>query len=700
MASMGSCSISRGQLAAWVALQYVGRSTLPKDREMKVLRRFVTSLAISCSVALSLAACAAVAEHPVVGAQRIAQPRIDSRSIPVIEVDGLQFRDLDRNGVLTAYEDWRLSPDERAADLLSRMTVEEKAGQMVVANAFSNAPFGQPASGYDMGMVTNMVRAQGITHLNSMLVLPLAQFAQANNAIQEEAEQGRLGVPAVIATDPRHHIASTIGAGVQSGGFSEWPDTTGFAGLGDMTLASQFASTVRRDLRATGISMLLGPQLDLATEPRWARISGSLGESPASAAPLAAVLVEGLQGSADGLTRDGVATVAKHFVGYAAARDGWDAHNRYGRFASVDEAELKEHLKPFEAAFAVHPSAVMPAYTIAQGLTVDGQAVEPVGAAYSKVLVHDLLRTRYGFDGVVLTDWGVTADCGVICRNGFPKGERPTFEGISMAWGVEDLSRPERFARAISVGVDQFGGVMDTGPLLEAIRSGLVTPSQVDAAVGRILRQSFRLGLFEAPFVDPAEAERIAGTPHDKQLARIAQGRAMVRLEDDGRIAGRTSGRVWLLNVDPAAAKAAGYEVVSDPAKADFAVVRTAAPHEMLHPGYFFGSMQHEGSLAFAPGDPDIAAIEALPPGLPLAVSIYLDRPAIVTPLKRRANLLLADFGARDDALFDVLAGRTKAQGTLPFELPSSMDAVVAQRPGTPADSEGPLYPLHYRKTN
>ncbi|AIT82164.1 beta-glucosidase (plasmid) [Novosphingobium pentaromativorans US6-1] len=657
-------------------------------------------MAISCSVAVSLSACAAVAGHPLAGAERIAQPRIVSRSIPVIEVDGLQFRDLDRNGTLTAYEDWRLSPDERAADLLSRMTIEEKAGQMVFANAFSNAPFGQPASGYAMGAVSHLVVGQGITHFNSMLVLPLGQLAEANNTLQDAAEKGRLGIPAVIATDPRHHIASTIGAGVQSGGFSAWPDTTGFAGLGDMALVSQFASTVRRDLRATGFSMLLGPQLDLATEPRWARISGSLGESATSAAPLAAALVEGLQGSADGPTRDGLATVAKHFVGYGAAKDGWDAHNRYGRFAAIDETELNDHLRPFEAAFAVHPSAVMPAYTIAQGLTVDGQAVEPVGAAYSKVLVHDLLRTRFGFDGVVLTDWGVTEDCGEICRNGFPKGERPSFEGMSTAWGVEDLSRPERFARAVSAGVDQFGGVMDTAALLEAIRAGLVTPSQVDEAVGRILRQSFRLGLFEAPFVDPAEAERTAGTSQDRQAARLAQGRVMVRLEDDGSIAGTTSGRVWLHNVDPAAARAAGYEVVEDPAKADFAVLRTAAPHEMLHPGYFFGSIQHEGSLAFAPGDPDIAAIEALPPGLPLAVSIYLDRPAIVTPLKRRANLLLADFGAGDAALFDVLAGRTKAEGTLPFELPSSMDAVEAQRPGTPADSERPLYPLHYYKKN
>ncbi|WP_144098391.1 glycoside hydrolase family 3 protein [Croceicoccus sediminis] len=631
---------------------------------------------------------------------QLADPaKMSSRSIPVLEEDGFRFRDLDRNGALTAYEDWRLPPAERAADLVSRMTLEEKIGQLVVANAFNNAPYGQPATGYASEMLEGLMRGPHILHFNSSLAIAPADLARANNAVQEIAEQGRLGIPVVFATDPRHHQAATIGAGVAAGGFSTWPEPTGLAALNDEAVSRQFAETVRRDLRATGISMLLGPQLDLATEPRWPRNNGTLGEDVERAVPLASILVEGLQGSADGVGPTGVATVVKHFAGYSAGKDGWDGHNRYGRFAAIDEDEFKVHLRPFEAAFEKHPSSVMPAYTIAEGLTVDGVPVEPVGAAYSKVLMEDLLRGKYGFDGVILSDWAVTNDCGDICRNGFPEGEYPTFEGISMAWGVEDLSHPERFALAMNHGVDQFGGVMDTSPLREAVDAGLISQERIDQAVGRVLTRTFALGLFEAPFVDPDEPSARSGTAADHAAGTLAQARAIVRLEDDDTVPTLRPGmKVFVYGMDAKAAEDRGLIAVDDPAEAQVALIRLKAPFEQLHPGYFFGSKQHEGSLAFPADDEGLQLLASLPRPLPAVVDVYLDRPAILSPLTDRSNLLLANFGASDAALLSVLGGEVESEGRLPFELPRSMAAVRAQRPGTPADSEAPLYPLGFAR--
>lgn len=650
----------------------------------------IRSVGASCLVLGALAACATV--------QGKAPANLSSRSIPVLEGHGIAFRDLDRNGSLTPYEDWRLEPEQRAADLVSRMTLDEKLGQLVFANAFNNAPYGQPATGYAVEVLQGLVRGASITHFNSQLALPPEALARAHNAIQEIAEEGRWGIPVVFATDPRHHRASITGAGVDAGSFSIWPETPGLAALDDPTVSRRFADTVRRDLRAVGIGMLLGPQVDLASEPRWPRNSGTLGEDVERAASLAGTLVEGLQGSPQGVVPTGVATVVKHFAGYGAGKDGWDGHNRYGRFAALDGMEFAQHLRPFEAAFARRPTSVMPAYTIAEGLIVDGLAVEPVGAAYSKVMISDLLRKKYRFDGVVLSDWAVTNDCGTICRQGFPPGQNPSFEGISTAWGVEDLSQPERFALAMRVGVDQFGGVMDIVPLRKAVETGLIDEARIDQSAKRILSRTFALGLFDAPFVDPDAASSLAGTEADFRDGITAQARSMVRLKDDGSVPVLRSGmRVYAYGVEPEALSAAGLELATDPAQADIAVIRLEAPFERLHPNFFFGSIQHEGSLAFQDDHEGLLRLRALPAGLPALVDVHLDRPAILSPLVARSNTLLASFGASDAALVAVLTGRAKPEGRLPFELPRSMAAVEAQRPGTPADSADPLFPLGFR---
>jgi beta-glucosidase len=629
-------------------------------------------------------------------APSLAQPSLSTRSAKLVTVDGLQFRDLDRDGALTPYEDWRLSPSQRAADLLARMTIEEKAGQMAVADIAGDAPYGQPASTYDLATASRLL-AGGITQFNSRLETDAAHLAAANNAVQEIAEKSRLGIPALIMSDPRHGNTELVGATIGGGRFSAWPNNLGFAALADTAVTAQYAATIRDDFRAVGFTLLLGPQIDLATEPRWPRAYDTFGEDPQLAGRMSEAFVRGLQGGEDGIAPGGVAATIKHFTGYAASENGFDAHNRYGRFSSVNAAEFEQQLKPFKGALKAHPSSVMPTYAVLRGLELDGKRVEEVGAGYNKAILTDVLRKRLGFSGVILSDWGITNDCGSICQVGFPSGQRPSFQGISMAWGVEGLSQPERFGKAVGAGMDQFGGVSDTAPVLQALKSGLISPAQVDASVSRILERSFALGIFESPFVEADKAALVVGEPRKAAQGRQVQARSMVLLKRSSALPLGAGTRAALFGIDAAAVREARLVPVDDASQAQVAIVRLHSPSQQLHPNFMFGSMQQEGSLAFDPVDPGLKFIAALPPNVKVIIDVQLDRPAILTPLIGRAVVLLGSFGASASALLDVLTGKEQPVGRLPFELPSSMAAVEAQRPGTPADSAHPLFPLGYR---
>ncbi len=630
-------------------------------------------------------------------ARDAAAPTLESRDVTVISVAGRDFRDLDRDGTLTPYEDWRLEPEERAADLLARMTLEEKAGQMVVGSLAGNAPFGEPATGYDLDAATETIQRRGITHLISRLATANDALAEANNAVQQVAENGRLGIPAIIMTDPRHGFTELAGASVEGGQFAQFPNGVGFGALADPQVAEAYAGLVRDDLRAAGFAMLLGPQIDLATEPRWPRNFDTYGENAEVSAQLARAFVAGLQDGDGGLGPTSVAAVIKHFAGYSASRTGFDAHNFYGRHSVLNEEEWEQHIQPFVGALQAHPAGVMPAYSILQELELDGEPLEQVGVGYNRYLLTHVLRGELGFDGVIISDWAITKDCTLECVEGHPEGEPPSFATVSTAWGVRELTQPERFAKGIRAGIDIFGGVDDPGPLIEAVETGLVDEALIDAAVTRILTQMFALGLFEDPFVDPATAAAEIGTPEEIAFGRQVMAESMVLLRAATPLPLAAGARVVVAGADAAAAQAAGFTVVDDADQADFAIIRTRSPSEMLHPQYMFGSMHQEGSLAFPANHEAIAFIDSLPQGLPLVIDVQLDRPAILTPFEARSSILLASFGASDMAFFDVLTGAREPRGRLPFELPRSMSAVEAQRPGAPADSAAPLYPLGYR---
>lgn len=651
-------------------------------------RPIFATAALSLILALALGGCVQTT---------LEQPELGWRGDAPLTVAGLQFRDLNRDGALAPYEDWRLTPQERAADLLARMTLAEKAGQMVVGTLVNNAPMGQPATGYDAAATARSLGERHVLHLISRLSTRAEALAEANNAVQAAAAATRLGIPALIMTDPRHGFTELAGASVEGGSFPQFPNGVGIAALDDVDVTQRYAQIVREDLRATGFAMLLGPQIDLATEPRWPRNFDTYGEDAVVSARQAEAFVAQLQGGPDGLQPGGVAAVIKHFAGYSASATGFDAHNWYGRHSRLNRAEWEQHIRPFAGALRAHPSGVMPAYSILQELELDGRPLDQVGVGYNARILRGELRERLGFDGVVVSDWAITKDCSALCRDGHPAGEPPSFASVSTAWGVEDLTEPQRFALGVTAGIDVFGGVDDPSPLIAAVEGGLVSEDLIDAAVTRLLVQAFELGLFENPYVDAAETRIEVGSAEDHAFGQEVMAASMVLLE--GRAALPQGARVLLSGVDAEAARAAGFVPVANAAEAEAAILRTRSPSEMLHPGYIFGSLHQEGSLAFPEDHPALAFTRGLPAGLPLVVDVQLDRPAVLTPLRLRANTLIASFGASDDALMAVLAGRVAPRGRLPFELPRSMQAVEAQRPGAPADSADPLYPLGYRLT-
>ncbi len=637
---------------------------------------------------------------PLLSKPKILAPKLTQRSVKIIHVAGLPFKDLDKNGTLDPYEDWRKTPKQRAADLLQRMTLEEKVGVMMHATAPATGGPAGMGGHYDLNQATHLIRDAKVNSFITRLGGHANDLAAENNKLQEIAEGERLGIPLTISTDPRNQFHFTVGAGVAAGSFSQWPGPLGLAAIHDPALTRKFADIARQEYLAVGIREALSPQADLATEPRWSRIDGTFGEDAELAKQMVQAYVEGFQHGSTGLNRNSVLTVVKHWVGYGAQRNGFDSHNAYGRYAEFPSGSLDYHVVPFTGAFAAKVAAVMPTYSILEGAKVDGKPIEQVGAGFNAQLLT-LLRRSYGFEGVILSDWAITNDCGEICWSGFPAGQKPNFSAVGMPWGVERLSKEDRFAKAVNAGIDQIGGTEDSSVLLAAVHSHKVPQERIDDAVLRILTQKFAQGLFEDPYVDSNNAVEVVANEKFQAEALNAQHRSFVLLENkDHLLPFNAQGkRVFLYQVDPRVAAEYGFTVTDQLDQADLALVRVSAPYETLHPNYMFGSMQHEGSLDFADDNPDLEMINRAMAKVPTIVTVYLDRPAILTKFNKSVGALLANFGVSDRALFDVVSGKAKPEGRLPFELPSSMQEVEAQSGELPHDTTHPLYKLGYALT-
>lgn len=629
----------------------------------------------------------------------IEQAKLESYQLKKIVVDNLEFKDMDKDGKLTPYEDWRLSPEERAKDLLSRLSLKEKAGIMMHGNAPSLDDAIGRGDKYDFDKLSTMILTDKVNSFITRLQVNPKDFAAQNNQLQKIAESDRLSIPLTISIDPRNTFYYDDELSSKSG-FSQWPGTLGMAAIGIEQDINEYGNIIRQEYRSLGVTQALSPQADLGTEPRWARFEGTFGESPELSKKMVRGYISGMQNGKGGLNSQSVAAVVKHWVGYGAAENGFDSHNAYGKYALFTKKDsLKEHIIPFTGAFEVNVSGIMPTYSILKNAQINNHQIEAVGAGFNSYLLKDLLRDTYKFKGVIMSDWSITNDCNEVCENGTPPGVTPKVEG--MPWGVEKLTKEERFIKAVEAGVQQFGGVSDSSIIVNAVENKKLTEKMLDEAVLAILIQKFELGQFETPYVDENIANQFVGNEDFQKVASQAQYHSMVLLENKQKILPlKKAAKVYLYGFSATTKSqlSNNVNIVDSLDKADVVVVRLNAPYEQNHKNYFFGTMHHEGSLAFPTNDKDIAFIAQASKKHPVIVSVYLDRPAILTPLKQYASAVIANFGVNDEILFTRLFDNKPYVAKMPFALPDSVASVKKQAPDLPNDMKA-LYPLGYGLT-
>jgi beta-glucosidase len=710
-----------------------------------------------------------------------------SSGVKIVTVNGLSFKDLNKNGKLDKYEDWRLPVDERAKDLASQMTVPQIAGLMLysahqaipgAARGFGASTYGGkafPESGAAASSVSDQQRKfLAEDNLRHVLVTRLQSpeiAAQWSNNVQALVEGLGLGIPANNSSDPRHTaIASTeynYGAG---GTISMWPEALGLAATFDAAIARKFGEIASKEYRALGIATALSPQVDLGTEPRWSRINGTFGEDPALAADMARAYIDGFQTSTGkdeikgGWGYTSVNTMVKHWPGGGPEEGGRDGHYAYGKFAVYPGNNLQAQLTPFiDGAFKLtgktkQAAAVMPYYTISYNQ--DTKYGENVGNGYSKYIITDLLRKKYGYDGVVCTDWLVTGD----------EGKTPEiFAGKS--WGAEKLTVAQRHYKVLMAGVDQFGGNNAAGPVLEAYQMGVKEHGEewmrkrFEQSAVRLLRNIFQVGLFENPYVDPQTSKETVGKPAFMQAGYEAQIKSIVLLKNKGAVLplkkattvyipqrfipsvrdffGNTTPEKLEYPVNLELVKKY-FNVTDDPSKADVAIVFVKSPDGGVGydkedkakggSGYVPISLQYgpytaengrEQSMAF--GDPvidstnknrsykgksitasnssDLKSIldtKAAMKGKPVIVSLALSKPSIVAEFENEVQGIVASFGVQDQALLDIVSGAATPSGLLPVQMPANMQTVEAQKEDVPhdmqshKDSEGHVYDFAY----
>jgi beta-glucosidase len=574
------------------------------------------------------------------------------------------------------YQDSQVPVDRRVADLMARMSLEDKAG-LLFHDMVAPGDLDAPNTLVSLPSARTLVAEFRLRHFNLLGALPDGrQFAQWHNQLQRLAAEQPLAIPVTLSTDPRHHFTDNPLMSIMAGPFSQWPEPLGLAAIGSEQLVHGFADTARQEYTAVGIRVALHPQIDLTTEPRWPRISQTFGEDADLTCRLAVAYIRGFQG--ESLGHDSVATMAKHFPGGGPQKDGQDPHFAWGREQVYPGGYFDYHLRPFRAALAAGTSQIMPYY----GMPV-GTEFEEVGFSFNRSVITGLLREQLGFDGIVCTDWGLVIDA-----------PEPGPLSAARAWGVEHLSEDERLLKLLDAGVDQFGGECCTDRLVHLVKAGRASESRIDESARRILREKFTLGLFDRPFVDEDAAALVLGRADFRAAGRRAQQMALTLLTNEMSAAGsptlplRRGIKVYAEGTT--AENFASYAtVVGDPAEADVAILRLKTPWEPSGHGGF-ADLFHGGSLEFAPDE--LERLVSICEAVPTIVDVYLERPAVLGPLGAAAAAIIGNFGIDERALLDVLFGEASPEGNLPFDLPRSMAAVVASRSDVPFDTADPLF--------
>ncbi|GAB3167392.1 glycoside hydrolase family 3 protein [Telluribacter humicola] len=701
--------------------------------------------------------------------------------VKLLTVDGFAFKDLNKNGKLDKYEDWRLPADVRAKDLASQLSVEQIAGLMLYSRhqpipAAAGGPFAGTYGGkvfaqsgvqpFDLSdQQKEFLTKDNLRHILVTSVQSPEIAAQWNNNVQALVESTGLGIPANTSSDPRHGTRADAEYNAGAGGaISMWPGSLGLAATFNPELVRQFGQIAATEYRALGIATALSPQVDLATDPRWNRASGTFGEDPLLATDMARTYIDGFQTSTgakeirNGWGFNSVNAMVKHWPGGGSGEGGRDAHYGYGKYAVYPGKNFKSHFLPFiNGAFKLNgktgmASAVMPYYTISQGQ--DAKYGENVGNSYNKYIIGDLLRGKYGYDGVVCTDWLVTGDETAV--DVFLTGK---------SWGVEKLSVGERHYKALMAGVDQYGGNNEMGPVLEAYQLGVKEQGEAkirarfEQSAVRLLKNIFRVGLFENPYLDPAETKATVGKAEYMQAGYQAQLKSVVMLKNKANVLPLTKNKTVYVpkRFTPAGRNFLGmaipekldypvnmeivkkyFKVTDNPYEADYALVFIQSPNsnggynseeaKAGGTGYVPISLQYGDYTAQGTRDPSIGGGDPLETftnrtyrgkstktinssdltmvtetaakmkGKPVIVSMNMANPAVVGEFEKQTNALLVNFGVQDQAMMDILTGASEPSALLPMQMPADMQTVEAQFEDVPrdmksyVDSEGNTY--------
>ena len=560
------------------------------------------------------------------------------------------------------------------------MNLDEKAGTMfvtMIGTTPDGAPMEKPVFSTDpinimmsfmLPSNSEMIARKKMNSFNILASLDAVGYAKYNNSVQKMAERTRLGIPITLATDPRHGTENNPGASLFTPSFSQWPSSLGLAATRDTLLVREFGDIARQEYTAVGLRLALHPMADLATEPRWGRTNGTFGEDARLSAMMTKAYVQGFQG--DSLSANSVACMTKHFSGGGPQKEGEDAHFPYGREQVYPGDNFDYHVIPFtEGAFEANTAQIMPYY----GIPID-QTSENVAFGFNKDIITDLLRDSLNFQGVVCTDWNIITDSKM---------------GEGRAWGVEELTYKQRVKKVLDAGCDQFGGENVPELIVELVEEGQISEERIDLSVKRILLDKFRLGLFDDPYVDEKNAVNIAGKKEFREKGKIAQSKSMVLLKNDNILPLKMGTKVYIEGLlDPETINKYG-NLVKQPEDADVILTRINTPFDERNE-YFLESFFHQGRLYYS--EEETNEILDLIQQKPSIVIVNLERPAILTDIEKSSGALFGEFGTSDEVLVEMLFGKTSPSGKLPFELPSSWEAVKKQKEDLPYDSENPLY--------
>ena len=596
--------------------------------------------------------------------------------VQILSIDKQDFRDLNKNNILDIYEDHRLDSQTRTNDLLGKMSIEEKVGQMF------HPPFILKP---DLLMFLYEVAIRGnkltethivednITHFNLYGNPSPFELGSEINHLQKIASRTRLGIPITISSDPIHEVPK--GGGIASfsvDGFSKWPSQLGFAATQDSGLVKKFAEIVREEYLAVGIRTALHPMSDLATDPRWARNFGTFGSNANLSSDMTLAYMDGFQGK--NINNDSVLTMVKHFPGGGPQEDGLDAHLFSGRNQIYPGNNFNYHLIPFKKAIKNNLKVIMPYY----GVPV-GQTNEEVAMAFNDYIISDLLRNDLGYDGVICSDWGI-----ITGRH----------------WGVGDLSIEERYKKSLQAGIDQYGGENNPSYILNLVENNNISEQRINESVRKILVNKFELGLFDNPYVDEDMIHKRVNTIENIKAGIEAQRRSIVLLENDGVLPLKQETKIFVDGLDKNIATEFG-KLVGNIEDADIVImyihtVFNGNQESGLNRAFdnFLSTLFPNGDLNF--NDEILSKVGNYSAEKDLIVVVDLNRPAILASIKDNVSGLIGTFGVEDRVIFEGLYGEFNPSGKLPFDIPSSMESVLNQKEDLPDDALNPTYRYGY----